>query len=159
MRLDYIVKKNARIKQDKVALVDVMAGEKSITYGEYNQRCINFANYIINNFGVNPDDRIALLLENSIEICIAYYSIPKTSAITVPLNFFMAKRELAYCINDSKPVMLIYGDRFADDINYYEKTYMNHLPFLVIYKHNQALHYFQLMEHVFYLQIHLFLLL
>ncbi|MFW9899002.1 MAG: class I adenylate-forming enzyme family protein [Candidatus Thorarchaeota archaeon] len=122
MRLDYIVKKNARSKQDKVALVDVMAGENFITYGEYNQRCINFANYVINDFKINPDERIALLLENSIEICVAYYSIPKTSAITVPLNFFMAKRELEYCINDCKPVMLIYGNNFADDINYYKEN-------------------------------------
>ena len=39
MRLDYIVRKGARSIPDKVALVDVMAGEKSITYGEYDQRC------------------------------------------------------------------------------------------------------------------------
>jgi len=121
MRLDYIVRKGARSIPDKVALVDVMAGEKSITYGEYDQRCKNFANYVINDFKINHGDRIALLLENSIEICVAYYSIPRTSAIIVPLNFFMAKKELEYCINDSKPVMLIYGNRFKDDISYYEK--------------------------------------
>ena len=121
MQLDYIVRKGARKIPDKVALVDVMADEKSITYGEYDQRCNNFANYVIKDFKINPGDRIALLLENSIEICVAYYSIPRTSAIIVPLNFFMAKKELEYCINDSKPVMLIYGDKFKDDISYYEK--------------------------------------
>ncbi|TFG23866.1 MAG: hypothetical protein EU529_06075 [Promethearchaeota archaeon] len=121
MQLDYIVRKGARKIPDKVALVDVMTGEKSINYGEYDQRCNNFANYVINDFNINPGDRIALLLENSIEICVAYYSIPRTSAIIVPLNFFMAKKELEYCINDSKPVMLIYGDKFKDDISYYKK--------------------------------------
>ncbi len=121
MQLDYIVRKGARKVPDKVALVDVMAGEKSITYGVYDQRCNNFANYVINDFKINPGDRIALLLENSIEICVAYYSIPRTSAIIVPLNFFMAKKELEYCINDSKPVMLIYGNKFKDDISYYKK--------------------------------------
>ena len=121
MQLDYIVRKGARKIPDKVALVDVMADEKSITYSEYDKRCNNFANYVINDFKINPGDRIALLLENSIEICVAYYSIPRTSAIVVPLNFFMAKKELEYCINDSKPVMLIYGEKFKDDISYYEK--------------------------------------
>ena len=121
MRIDRIVKKTARIHKDKVALVDIMAGERSITYNEYEQMCNNFAYYVINDFKINPDDRIALLLENSIEICVAYYSIPRTSAITVPLNFFMAKEEIEYCLNDCKPVILIYGNKFSDDIEYYRK--------------------------------------
>ena len=88
MRLDQIIKIIAKNNKDKIALVDVMAGEKSITYGEYEQRCNNFGNYLINDFKINPDERVALLLENSIEICVAYYSICRTSGITVPLNFF-----------------------------------------------------------------------
>ncbi len=121
MRLDQIVKIIARNKKDKVALVDIMAGGKSITFTEYDQRCNNFANYVINDFKINPDDRIALLLENSIEICVAYFSIPRTSGIAVPLNYFMSKKEIEYCLNDSKPVMLIYGNRFANDIAYYKE--------------------------------------
>lgn len=121
MRLDVIVKGSARKKKDKLAIVDVMSGGRSITYIQYDEMCNNFANYVINDFKINPEDRIALLLENSIEICVAYFSIPKTSAITVPLNFFMAKNEIEYCLNDCKPVMLIYGDRFVDDIEYYKE--------------------------------------
>ena len=121
MRLDQIIKIVAKNNQDKIALVDVMAGEKSITYGEYEQRCNNFGNYLINDFKIKPDERIALLLENSIEICVAYYSICRTSAITVPLNFFMAKKEIEYCLNDCKPVILIYGNRFKDDMDYYRE--------------------------------------
>ena len=121
MRLDQIIKIIAKNNKDKIALVDVMAGEKSITYEEYEQRCNNFGNYLINDFKINPDERVALLLENSIEICVAYYSICRTSGITVPLNFFMAKKEIEYCLNDSKPVMLIYGNRFTDDIKYYKE--------------------------------------
>ncbi len=120
MRLDQIVKIVSKMKKDKVALVDVLK-EKSISYIEWEQRCNNFANYVINDFKINPGERIALLLENSIEICVAYYSISRTSAITVPLNFFMAKKEIEYCLNDCKPVMLIYGDRFIDDIKYYKE--------------------------------------
>ena len=121
MRLDTIVKGAARSKKDKLALVDIMAGGRSITYIQYNQMCMNFANYVVSDFNIKPGERIALLLENSIEICVAYFSIPKTSAITVPLNFFMSKEEIEYCLNDSKPVMLIYGDRFVDDIKYYKE--------------------------------------
>jgi len=122
MRLDQIIKIIARSKNEKVALVDVMAGEKSLTYAEYEQRCNNFGNYLINDFKIKPDDRVALLLENSIEICVAYYSICRTSAITVPLNFFMAKKEIEYCLNDCKPIVLIYGERFKDDIKYYKEN-------------------------------------
>jgi len=121
MKLDAIVKGSARKMKDKVALVDIMSGGRSITYIQYDEMCNNFANYIINEFKINPEERIALLLENSIEICVAYFSIPKTSAITVPLNFFMARDEIEYCLNDCKPVMLIYGDRFVDDIDYYKQ--------------------------------------
>ncbi|MHA1466477.1 MAG: class I adenylate-forming enzyme family protein [Promethearchaeota archaeon] len=121
MRLDQIIRIIAKSKNEKVALVDVMAAEKSLTYAEYEQRCNNFGNYLINDFKINPDDRVALLLENGIEICVAYYSICRTSAITVPLNFFMAKKEIEYCLNDCKPIILIYGKRFKEDIKYYKE--------------------------------------
>ena len=60
MQLDYIVRKGARKIPDKIALVDV---NQQINYGEYDQRCNNFANYVIKDFKINPGDRIALLLE------------------------------------------------------------------------------------------------
>ena len=126
MRLDQIIRIIAKSKNEKVALVDVMAEEKSLTYAEYEQRCNNFGNYLINDFKINPDDRVALLLENGIEICVAYYSICRTSAITVPLNFFMAKKEIEYCLNDCKPIILIYGKRFKEDI----KDYKEKCPFI-----------------------------
>jgi acyl-CoA synthetase (AMP-forming)/AMP-acid ligase II len=127
MKIDFIVRRGARSKGDKIALVD---GDKSISYNEYFTRTENFAYWVINELKVQPEDRIALLLENSIEICVAYYSIPKTSAITVPLNFFMARDEILYCLNDCKPIALIYGNRFAEDIEFYKKECPNIKEFI-----------------------------
>lgn len=118
MKIDFIVKRGARSKGDKIALID---GDESISYKEYFTRTENFAYWVINELKVQPEDRIALLLENSIEICVAYYSIPKTSAICVPMNFFMSRAEILYCLNDCKPVALIYGNRFVEDVEFYKK--------------------------------------
>ena len=52
MRLDQIIRVIAKSKNEKVALVDVMAEEKSLTYAEYEQRCNNFGNYLINDFKI-----------------------------------------------------------------------------------------------------------
>ena len=56
MRLDTIVKGSARSKKDKLALVDIMAGGRSITYIQYHEMCMNFANYVVSDFNIKPEE-------------------------------------------------------------------------------------------------------
>lgn len=52
--------------------------------------------------GVSKGDKVAILLNNSIEYIIAYYAAVYIGAVAVPLNIFLKLEEVAYILNDCK---------------------------------------------------------
>lgn len=74
----------------KIALVQ---GDLRASYQEINSKANQFANWLIDR-GANPGDRIAILLENSLEYVIAYYGVLKSGAIAVPLNTGSKENEI-----------------------------------------------------------------
>ena len=57
--------------------------------------------------GIKPNDRVLLLMENSIAFYVAYFGIIQMGAVVVPLNIFLHERELAHIIDDAKPAFFI----------------------------------------------------
>jgi long-chain acyl-CoA synthetase len=62
--------------------------------------------------GVQPRDRIILLLENSPEFYIGYFAILQVGAVVAPLNIFLKERELAHIIKDASPALIITSQEF-----------------------------------------------
>jgi long-chain acyl-CoA synthetase len=54
----------------------------------------------LQRLGVQPGDRVALLLPNSPQFVIAYYAILKAGAVVTPLNPLYTERELTFHLND-----------------------------------------------------------
>ncbi len=55
----------------------------------------------LQRLGVQPGDRVALLLPNSPQFVIAYYAILKAGAVVTPLNPLYTERELVFHLSDS----------------------------------------------------------
>ena len=85
----------------------------SLTYGEFLRRAEAFASGL-EGLGVGQGDRVALLLPNGIEFCIAYFGTLALGAVVVPVNTRLAAEEIAHIINDAAPKALVLGDAFAD---------------------------------------------
>ena len=88
---------------DKIAVIH---DEQRITYAELGAQADNLAYYLI-SAGITQGDRIALLLENSIEYIIAYYATLKIGAVVAPLNPGLKPDGLQYLLNDIEPNAII----------------------------------------------------
>lgn len=77
-----------------------------ITYEELADRANRYANVLL-GLGVEPGDRVGLLLYNCIEYWIAYFAITRIGAIAVRLNFRLMARELEYALTDSGATVLL----------------------------------------------------
>jgi long-chain acyl-CoA synthetase len=72
---------------------------RSYTYGELNALAGRAA-AALTGLGVQPGDRVALLLPNSPEFVIAYFGMLKLGAIAVALNVMLQRDEISFILND-----------------------------------------------------------
>lgn len=77
-----------------------------LSYENLARRANRYAN-ALHELGVQPGDRVGILLYNCTEYWIAYFAITRIGAIAVRLNFRLAAEELEYAIDDSGATVLL----------------------------------------------------
>lgn len=95
----------AQVKRtpDKTAVV--FRGE-SITYRELAARANKIANLLIAR-GVNRGDRVAVLMDRSIEMVVSLYGVLKAGAAYVPLDPAYPSHRLAIMVEDAQPTIIL----------------------------------------------------
>ena len=109
MNLGQNLKINARKFPNTVALKD---SSRSFTYPELNQRVNRLANGLL-SLGLNKGDKVAVFMENSIEIVEIFLATAKTGIVMVPINFRLLGKDVAYIVDNSDARALIVDDEFA----------------------------------------------
>ncbi len=113
MNLGQIQKLNTKKFIDTVALVDK---DRSFTYPAMNKR-VNQLAHSLTALGLQKGDKVAVILENCIEIVELFLATAKTGIIIVPINFRLAGPEVEYIVNNSDAKALVGHDLFADTVS------------------------------------------
>ncbi|HEY46122.1 MAG: long-chain fatty acid--CoA ligase [Anaerolineae bacterium SM23_ 63] len=113
LNLGQILKVNAKKFPKTVALKDRY---RKFTYPEVNRRVNQLAHSLL-ALGLSKGDKVAVLLENSIEIVEVYLATAKTGIVIVPINFRLAGSEVAYIVNNSDAQAMIVHDEFTPCVN------------------------------------------
>jgi acyl-CoA synthetase (AMP-forming)/AMP-acid ligase II len=104
-----LIRHRARACRERTALVD---GARRLTYGALDARTDRLANALAAR-GVRLGDRVALLARNCLEYVEAELACAKLGAIVAALNWRLADRELAHCVNLVEPRVLIHQPEFG----------------------------------------------
>jgi acyl-CoA synthetase (AMP-forming)/AMP-acid ligase II len=113
MNLGQILKVNAKKFPTTVALKD---REKGLTYPELNERVNRLSNALL-SLGLSKGDKVAVLLENSIEIVEVYLATAKTGLVIVPINFRLVGPEIEYILDNSDSQACIVHDEFTPTVD------------------------------------------
>lgn len=113
LNLGQILTINAKKFPSTIALKDT---KRSFTYPELNKR-VNKLCHSLLSLGLKKGDKVAVFLENSIEIVEAYLATAKTGLIIVPINFRLVGKDVQYILNNSDAKALIVHDEFTKIIN------------------------------------------
>jgi long-chain acyl-CoA synthetase len=65
--------------------------------------------------GVEPGDRVGVMLPNVPEFAVAYYGILRAGGIVVPMNVLLKQREVAYYLEDSEAGLILAWHDFASE--------------------------------------------
>jgi len=88
---------------DRTAIVE---DNKRVSYRELGSMVDSFSSFLISK-GINKGDTVAILLPNSIEFVIAFFSIASLGAVSVPVNTAFKKEEIAFYINHCSANLVI----------------------------------------------------
>lgn len=91
----------------------VVVEDRALSFGEVDDRASRLAHHL-REYGVAAGDRVALLAMNEVEYLEVLVACQRCGAISVPLNFRLARPELAFIVGDASPAALIYGPGYAD---------------------------------------------
>ena len=141
LNLGQTLKVNAKNFPDTTALKDV---ERRLTYAALNMR-VNRLAHSLTEMGLGKGDRVAVLLENSIEIIELYLATAKTGIVIVPINFRLVGREVEFIVNNSDARVMIVHDEFAPIVDEIKRDLANIGPdkYVVVGKPTAGYHEYE----------------
>jgi amino acid adenylation domain-containing protein len=84
----------------------LIAGDQRLTYSELNARANQLAHYL-HNLGVQPQDLVAVSIDRSIELIVAFLGILKAGAAYVPLDPTYPHDRRAYKLRDAQVSLIL----------------------------------------------------
>lgn len=89
--------------------------DKIVTYKAL-QAMSNKAGNCLNKLGLEIENRVVILMEDSPNWVASFFGAIKIGAVPVPLNTMLRPDEYEYLLNDCRAKMIIVGDNLADNI-------------------------------------------
>ena len=100
---DFVDAPVARGLAEKIAFIDA---ERSLSYGELQARSCRFAG-ALKDLGLRPEERLALLLYDSVDFPVAFWGALRAGSVALPLNTLLTAEQYAYILGDSRAAALV----------------------------------------------------
>ena len=107
---DFVDANVARGLGNKIAFIDP---ERSLTYGGLQARSTRFSN-ALHELGVEHEQRVALLLNDTVDYPVAFWGTIRAGAVAIPLNTYLPHPQYAYILNDCRATALVVDAALAD---------------------------------------------
>ncbi|TSE01126.1 long-chain fatty acid--CoA ligase [Skermania sp. ID1734] len=105
MQIGDLIRRAGRQFGSAPALVD---GDRTVSFVEFDELTDRLGNALVAR-GLEPGDRVAVLMPNGIDGVVVYYALAKAGLVRVPLNVRETAAEHAYKIDDSQSRALVYA--------------------------------------------------
>jgi 4-hydroxybenzoate-CoA ligase len=119
---DFVDAHVARGLSGKTAFIDP---DRTLSYGELQARSVRFA-HALRALGIRQEDRVALLLPDTVDYPVAFWGTIRAGSIAIPLNTFLNVAQYAYILADARASALIAAAPLAQAI----WPIVKHLPHL-----------------------------
>ena len=97
---------------DKIAFIDP---DRSVTYGGLKERTCRFAR-ALRDLGIEPENRVAILMHDTIDYPVVFWGAIRSGAVAVPLNTYLSAVQYAYILADCRASALVVSVELADTI-------------------------------------------
>jgi 4-hydroxybenzoate-CoA ligase len=109
---DFVDAPVARGLKDKAAFID---SDRSLSYGELQAKTCQFAD-ALRQVGLRHEERLALLLHDTVDFPIAFWGGVRAGVVVLPLNTLLAADQYAYILGDSRTSAIVIAAPLAKSI-------------------------------------------
>jgi 3-oxocholest-4-en-26-oate---CoA ligase len=99
----------AALAPERTALV---CGDRHVTFGAFDDRAERLA-LVMRDAGLEPDDKVAVMCVNAPEYLEVFFGAQKLGCVPVNVNYRYVGAELAFLLDNSDSVALVYHDDFS----------------------------------------------
>jgi long-chain acyl-CoA synthetase len=92
----------------------LLLADTRITYAELEAATARVAGTLIER-GLEPGDRVGVMLPNVPEFAIAYYGVLRAGGVVVPMNVLLKRREIEFYLGDSGAKLMFVWHSFAGE--------------------------------------------
>jgi fatty-acyl-CoA synthase len=110
--LDF-ARRTRRLHGAREAVVD---GDLRLTYEEFFARCDRWSS-ALQGLGVAPGDRVATIAPNTHAQLEAFYAVPQTGAVLVPINYRLTPDDFVYIVNHSGTSVVCADGDYLDAVD------------------------------------------
>src|SRR5258708_873279 len=89
--------------------------QRNVSYAELQEH-VNRAGNVMRAAGIQPEQRVVILLPDGLEFIASFLGAMKIGAVPVPLNTFARAADLEFMIDDSRARMLIVDAGLAGSV-------------------------------------------
>ncbi len=97
---------------DKTAII---AEGRTYTYQQFFEN-VNRAANMLATLGVEMENRVMLLVQDSPEMLFCFYGAMKMGAVPIPTNILMKSQDFLYVLNDSRAKVLVVDAMFMSEV-------------------------------------------
>jgi benzoate-CoA ligase family protein len=102
------------VRQGRAHKVAAICGQQRLTYAELTERCARLASSLL-GLGLNPEQRVLILLPDSVEFVVAYLGVMRMGGVAVPLNTLLTPADYEYLLADSRArALIVHPDLLAN---------------------------------------------
>ena len=98
------------LRPDHVAIA---VDDTTLSYAELDRAAAHVAG-LLRAKGVQPGDRVGIMLPNVAHFAVCYYGALRVGAAVVPMNPLLKEREVAFYLGDSEARVILAWHQFAD---------------------------------------------
>lgn len=113
MKLGDILRLAAQRDPRRIAMI---AGDRQIAFAEYDAAANRFAHLLL-DAGITKGDRIATVLFNTPEYCVAHFGNARAGSVLVHISPMYAAPEIARIVERTRPKVLVIDAAIADKID------------------------------------------
>src|ERR1700752_2782397 len=87
----------------KTAFIDA---DRTLTYGDLQARGCRFAS-ALSDIGLRPEERLALLLYDTVDFPVAFWGAVRAGIVALPLNTLLNAEQYGYILGDSRAAAIV----------------------------------------------------
>jgi benzoate-CoA ligase len=119
------------LEHGRGAKVAIECGEHRVTYAEVAER-VNRVASGLRRLGVEPEQRVALILLDSPAFAYSFFGAIKAGAVPVPLNTLWRAADYRYALNDSGARVLVISEALLNEFSSIDRASLRRLAQVIV---------------------------